>query len=401
MTDDYMTQIAYASNYYENAPEAIYIPSQDQSVIKKNLLDIIKEIITPYTVEVAEAQETQEKLIKNLSLYTNSTEEAIKELDFVRTQVDHLAMEYSQIAAAYADLYKVSLFTEYSEHELHDLFKAIMRAAYHEKLSEEDISDILAHTGELLKNKNFSSNEFNKAIGYKLKIANTWSKATFKSEDDLENHDSADYMDLFANFIFDNLPDVSSEDFNSAYVKANYYENRMYDKNIQQDKYRENVKTVYPFMSKIKNIKIPSSLMRISNLLPWVATALTVAPLIFDWLSTNQSIKQHYQNSNYMESYQDYNKTIKIEHNQKLKGYIEKTINLNGEEFDINPIKSNDVIDILELELEKSNTDGLSNNPIININTPYPGDFRDSVKQIIAETLDDFAQLKGFKKKTV
>ena len=396
-----MTQIAYASNYYENAPEHIYIPSQDEKLIKKNILDWINEIFIPHTVEVAEAQETQEKLIKNLSLYTDSTEEAIKELDFVRTQVDHLAMEYGQIAAAYADLYKISKFTEYSDDELHDLFRAIMLAAYHEKLSEEDIADILSTTGELLKNENFSSKEFNKTIAYKLKIADTWSKSTFDLQSDIKNYNSADYMDLFTHFIFDNLPDAIPKDFNPAYVKANYYENRMFDKKISLEQYRKNIQETYPFMNKIKQIKLPLSLSGISDLLPWAAAAIALIPLILDWLNTNKSIKKHYQNSNSIETFQDYSKVIDIENNKKLEGYIEKTINLNAEEFNVEPIEPDNAIEILELELEKTNKEELSKNSIININPASQLDFTDSVKQIIAETLDDFAQLKGFKKKTV
>ncbi len=401
MKYDYMTQIAYASNYYENAPEHIYIPSQDEKLIKKNILDWINEIFIPHTVEVAEAQETQEKLIKNLSLYTDSTEEAIKELDFVRTQVDHLAMEYGQIAAAYADLYKISKFTEYSDDELHDLFRAIMLAAYHEKLSEEDIADILSTTGELLKNENFSSKEFNKTIAYKLKIADTWSKSTFDLQSDIKNYNSADYMDLFTHFIFDNLPDAIPKDFNPAYVKANYYENRMFDKKISLEQYRKNIQETYPFMNKIKQIKLPLSLSGISDLLPWAAAAIALIPLILDWLNTNKSIKKHYQNSNSIETFQDYSKVIDIENNKKLEGYIEKTINLNAEEFNVEPIEPDNAIEILELELEKTNKEELSKNSIININPASQLDFTDSVKQIIAETLDDFAQLKGFKKKTV
>ena len=89
MSEDFINQLALASTYYEQAPESVYIPSKDQSVIQKNIYDLFKETFIPHSAEVAEAQETQEKLVRNLTIYTGSQDNAIKELDFVRTQVDH------------------------------------------------------------------------------------------------------------------------------------------------------------------------------------------------------------------------------------------------------------------------------------------------------------------------
>ncbi len=418
MTDDYMTQIAYASNYYENAPEAIYIPSQDGKVIKKNFFDWINEIFIPHTVEVAEAQETQEKLIKNLSLYTDSTEEAIKELDFVRTQVDHLAMEYSQIAAAYADLYKLTKSVNYSKDELHNLLISTMLAGFRENLSEEEIARILSQMGEMLQNEYVSLDEFKKTLGYKFKAAANWSKEAPKafnipdaSGDSIFN--SAVFLDMFADYIKDNTEEVKPKDFNSSFVKANYYENRMFDRDIsgEESLYKlttinsgilnylgiqgKDLPKIYSGITKFKNT---AQLLGSSSI---VALGSTWAALAYaNWYESNKRLQQRYNNANDLQY---------IQQAKDLFDTKTEVINLSIDNT-IAPDSYADLENVPEeTELHYIN---LNNNDLINSNIKnteqishiYPifqFDFTDSVKQIIAETLDDFAQLKGFKKKTV
>ena len=235
MSEDFINQLALASTYYEQAPESVYIPSKDQSVIQKNIYDLFKETFIPHSAEVAEAQETQEKLIKNLTIYTGSQEESIKELDFVRTQVDHLAMEYGQIAAAYADLYKLSKSVNFSIDELHNLFMSTMLAARKEDLSEEDIAEILSRMGEMLQNEFVTIDDFKKAIGYKFKAADNWVKEAPKllnmpdaNEETL--FQSSEFLSMFSDYTKEHTPDVTPLEFKPKYVKANYNENRMYDR---------------------------------------------------------------------------------------------------------------------------------------------------------------------------
>ena len=273
MSKDFINQLALASTYYEQAPESVYIPSKDQSVIQKNIYDLFKETFIPHSAEVAEAQETQEKLVRNLTIYTGSKDNAIKELDFVRTQVDHLAMEYGQIAAAYADLYKLSKSVNFSIDELHNLFMSTMLAARKEDLSEEDIAEILSRMGEMLQNEFVTIDDFKKAIGYKFKAADNWVKEAPKllnmpdaNEETL--FQSSEFLSMFSDYTKEHTPDVTPLEFKPKYVKANYYENRMFDKKISLEQYRKNIQETYPFMNKIKQIKLPLSLSGISDLLP-------------------------------------------------------------------------------------------------------------------------------------
>lgn len=415
MSEDFINQLALASTYYEQAPESVYIPSKDQSVIQKNIYDLFKETFIPHSAEVAEAQETQEKLVRNLTIYTGSQDNAIKELDFVRTQVDHLAMEYGQIAAAYADLYKLSKSVNFSIDELHNLFMSTMLAARKEDLSEEDIAEILSRMGEMLQNEFVTIDDFKKAIGYKFKAADNWVKEAPKllnmpdaNEETL--FQSSEFLSMFSDYTKEHTPDVTPLEFKPKYVKANYYENRMYDRDLLSEDFKKTMQVLlglaisyYKHLLKgnitpkvlAKDLLNTTSISRaaLSNIIVSLG-AMGIYAALADWLESNNKIQKHYDNGN-LKYIPKWNDILNQKDTLILEGgviYFDEDIvpdNTPENEFIVPENTRLNMLDIQEDNLQ--NTEN-----IMEIFNPYQSDFEVEVKRILANTIDDFAQLKGF-----
>ena len=415
MSEDFINQLALASTYYEQAPESVYIPSKDQSVIQKNIYDLFKETFIPHSAEVAEAQETQEKLVRNLTIYTGSQDNAIKELDFVRTQVDHLAMEYGQIAAAYADLYKLSKSVNFSIDELHNLFMSTMLAARREDLSEEDIAEILSRMGEMLQNEFVTIDDFKKAIGYKFKAADNWVKEAPKllnmpdaNEETL--FQSSEFLSMFSDYTKEHTPDVTPLEFKPKYVKANYYENRMYDRDLLSEDFKKTMQVLlglaisyYKHLLKgnitpkvlAKDLLNTTSISRaaLSNIIVSLG-AMGIYAALADWLESNNKIQKHYDNGN-LKYIPKWNDILNQKDTLILEGgviYFDEDIvpdNTPENEFIVPENTRLNMLDIQEDNLQ--NTEN-----IMEIFNPYQSDFEVEVKRILANTIDDFAQLKGF-----
>ena len=415
MSEDFINQLALASTYYEQAPESVYIPSKDQSVIQKNIYDLFKETFIPHSAEVAEAQETQEKLVRNLTIYTGSQDNAIKELDFVRTQVDHLAMEYGQIAAAYADLYKLSKSVNFSIDELHNLFMSTMLAARKEDLSEEDIAEILSRMGEMLQNEFVTIDDFKKAIGYKFKAADNWVKEAPKllnmpdaNEETL--FQSSEFLSMFSDYTKEHTPDVTPLEFKPKYVKANYYENRMYDRDLLSEDFKKTMQVLlglaisyYKHLLKgnitpkvlAKDLLNTTSISRaaLSNIIVSLG-AMGIYAALADWLESNNKIQKHYDNGN-LKYIPKWNDILNQKDTLILEGgviYFDEDIvpdNTPENEFIVPENTRLNMLDIQEDNLQ--NTEN-----IMEIFNPYQSDFEVAVKRILANTIDDFAQLKGF-----
>ncbi len=415
MSEDFINQLALASTYYEQAPESVYIPSKDQSVIQKNIYDLFKETFIPHSAEVAEAQETQEKLVRNLTIYTGSQDNAIKELDFVRTQVDHLAMEYGQIAAAYADLYKLSKSVNFSIDELHNLFMSTMLAARKEDLSEEDIAEILSRMGEMLQNEFVTIDDFKKAIGYKFKAADNWVKEAPKllnmpdaNEETL--FQSSEFLSMFSDYTKEHTPDVTPLEFKPKYVKANYYENRMYDRDLLSEDFKKTMQVLlglaisyYKHLLKgnitpkvlAKDLLNTTSISRaaLSNIIVSLG-AMGIYAALADWLESNNKIQKHYDNGN-LKYIPKWNDILNQKDTLILEGgviYFDEDIvpdNTPENEFIVPENTRLNMLDIQEDNLQ--NTEN-----IMEIFNPYQSDLEVEVKRILANTIDDFAQLKGF-----
>lgn len=415
MSEDFINQLALASTYYEQAPESVYIPSKDQSVIQKNIYDLFKETFIPHSAEVAEAQETQEKLVRNLTIYTGSQDNAIKELDFVRTQVDHLAMEYGQIAAAYADLYKLSKSVNFSIDELHNLFMSTMLAARKEDLSEEDIAEILSRMGEMLQNEFVTIDDFKKAIGYKFKAADNWVKEAPKllnmpdaNEETL--FQSSEFLSMFSDYTKEHTPDVTPLEFKPKYVKANYNENRMYDRDLLGEDFKKTMQVLlglaisyYKHLLKgnitpkvlAKDLLNTTSISRaaLSNIIVSLG-AMGIYAALADWLESNNKIQKHYDNGN-LKYIPKWNDILNQKDTLILEGgviYFDEDIvpdNTPENEFIVPENTRLNMLDIQEDNLQ--NTEN-----IMEIFNPYQSDFEVAVKRILANTIDDFAQLKGF-----
>ena len=415
MSEDFINQLALASTYYEQAPESVYIPSKDQSVIQKNIYDLFKETFIPHSAEVAEAQETQEKLVRNLTIYTGSQDNAIKELDFVRTQVDHLAMEYGQIAAAYADLYKLSKSVNFSIDELHNLFISTMLAARKEDLSEEDIAEILSRMGEMLQNEFVTIDDFKKAIGYKFKAADNWVKEAPKllnmsdaNEETL--FQSSEFLSMFSDYTKEHTPDVTPLEFKPKYVKANYYENRMYDRDLLSEDFKKTMQVLlgiaisyYKHLLKgnitpkvlAKDLLNTTSISRaaLSNIIVSLG-AMGIYAALADWLESNNKIQKHYDNGN-LKYIPKWNDILNQKDTLILEGgviYFDEDIvpdNTPENEFIVPENTRLNMLDIQEDNLQ--NTEN-----IMEIFNPYQSDFEVEVKRILANTIDDFAQLRGF-----
>lgn len=417
MSEDFINQLALASTYYEQASESVYIPSKDQSVIQKNIYDLFKETFIPHSAEVAEAQETQEKLVRNLTIYTGSKDNAIKELDFVRTQVDHLAMEYGQIAAAYADLYKLSKSVNFSIDELHNLFMSTMLAARKEDLSEEDIAEILSRMGEMLQNEFVTIDDFKKAIGYKFKAADNWVKEAPKllnmpdaNEETL--FQSSEFLSMFSDYTKEHTPDVTPLEFKPKYVKANYNENRMYDRDLLGEEALEALLATYSFFAgwftfnrgnlgdfyrNIKNIKNIKSLLKGATLSAIITTLIEVA--VGDSIETYKKIQQHYDNGGLIK----YNPKWRDILNGGNTPILDGGITLDAPYLDENDIEDSPenqyvVPDNTRLNLLniRGNNDIDMANSISGVHDFYKPDLEVEVKRILANTIDDFVQLKGF-----
>lgn len=417
MSEDFINQLALASTYYEQAAESVYIPSKDQSVIQKNIYDLFKETFIPHSAEVAEAQETQEKLVRNLTIYTGSQDNAIKELDFVRTQVEHLAMEYGQIAAAYADLYKLSKSVNFSIDELHNLFMSTMLAARKEDLSEEDIAEILSRMGEMLQNEFVTIDDFKKAIGYKFKAADNWVKEAPKllnmpdaNEETL--FQSSEFLSMFSDYTKEHTPDVTPLEFKPKYVKTNYYENRMYDRDLLGEEALEALLATYSFFAgwftfnggnlgdfyrNIKNIKNIKSLLKGATLSAIITTLIEVA--VGDSIETYKKIQQHYDNGGLIK----YNPKWRDILNGGNTPILDGGITLDAPYLDENDIEDSPenqyvVPDNTRLNLLniRGNNDIDMANSISGVHDFYKPDLEVEVKRILANTIDDFVQLRGF-----
>lgn len=421
MHDDNIYNFVTVSEFYENAPDDIYIPSQDKQLIKKNLLEYAEEIFMPKPEEVLEAQETQEKLVNNLALYTGTVEDAIKELDFVRTQVDHLAMEYGQIANEYVDLYKKAQETNFSVEELHNLFISTMNAAFRENLSEEDIAEILEQMGNMLLNKYVTLDEFNKAIGYKFKAADSWLQEftkiyNIKNIDNISIFDSREFLSKFSDYMHKNTPEVTRKDFNPDYVKANYAENRMYDRDSLGEKAEEYLKitsgilaAIYERMNKgnitpeiyMKDIiSLKSFPKAVSASALGAAIGLYVTAALGNWLETNEKINKRYQNGvdyqyipnlhNYFDDENVKKFYLHAEENRNLKELTPKYEENRNTPID-NYTQNTNFSTTLSPELSE-NLPEISQN----VYQYFQTDISEQVKQTLVNLFDDFAQLKGF-----
>ncbi len=203
------------------------MPSLPNKRMNERLFTVLNDWVGSYTMETLQAKSIQDDLSEKLSQnMQDDLQQAEKELNYVRYLVDTYSKKYELIAAAYVNAFEKIAYAQKDPQDLRYAFKAIMKSSVEQKLTEEDIAEILNAYGSGILKGQISREDFDSQIGYHFKNSNALT---------IFNADNDSYpADLLTDF-FSSINKNTDEPLNSDIDRDTAYVNFMHNRDFDRD----------------------------------------------------------------------------------------------------------------------------------------------------------------------
>ena len=202
------------------------MPSLPNKRMNERLFTVLNDWVGSYTMETLQAKSIQDDLSEKLSQnMQDDLQQAEKELNYVRYLVDTYSKKYELIAAAYVNAFEKIAYAQKDPQDLRYAFKAIMKSSVEQKLTEEDIAEILNAYGSGILKGQISREDFDSQIGYHFKNSNALT--IFNADNDSY---PADFLTDFFNSINKNTDEPLNSDIDRDTAYVNFMHNRDFDR---------------------------------------------------------------------------------------------------------------------------------------------------------------------------
>lgn len=366
-----------------------------------------------------EAEMFMREEINFLQQYTKTKRRAQKELDFIRVQADKFGFNFVPFAASYAnEFYPAAKDNDLNQETIHNLLIAITEYAAAKRANSEMLSKLIADIANLMKTGTYPENS---SLEGSLLNIDDEIKETLSRNEKITSRDK--FYENFANLLHYKYRQQALDNIDPVIAKINRVENKKFDHDSMLKALRNifnislSVEGIIGFFANffrdprvllkrfLKTVSLPSILL-------WIQTTLT------DISFAENKKKERYKNGYYMyDKYQGEREFFTPEEQDKLYGVIKKYNpgpylfwrKAPSNPYEIPPDYENNRNNLLNMENNNSlqNEENLSVamqdteqsvNAEIKNNTV---DISSEVKRILADTIDDFVQLRGFKKNKI
>ncbi len=366
-----------------------------------------------------EAEMFMQEEINFLQQYTKTKRRAQKELDFVRLQADKFGFQFSPLAASYAnEFYPAAKDNELNQETIHNLLIAITEYAAAKRANSEMLSELLSDIADLM---NTGSYPENSSLLDSLINIDDEIKETLSRNEKINSKDK--FYQNFANLLHYKYRQQALDNIDPVIAKINRVENEKFDHNSMLKAFCnmfgislgfEGIIGIFTSFFRNPEILLKRFFKKVSlpSILLWIETTL------IDIFLAKDKKKARYKNGYYMyDKYQGEREFFTPEEQDKLYGEIKKynpgphlfwrkapsnpyeipPTNIETEDDLLNFENKNDRQNDITLsssmqEIEPTLNTDVKNNTI---------DISTEVKRILANTIDDFVQLKGFKKNKI
>ena len=361
-----------------------------------------------------EAEMFMREEINFLQEYTKTKRRAQKELDFIRVQADKFGFNFVPFAASYAnEFYPAAKDNDLNQETIHNLLIAITEYAAAKRANSEMLSKLIADIANLMKTGTYPENS---SLEGSLLNIDDEIKETLSRNEKITSRDK--FYENFANLLHYKYRQQALDNIDPVIAKINRVENKKFDHDSMLKAFRNifgislSVEGIIGFFASffrdpkvllkrfLKTVSLPSILL-------WIQTTLT------DISFAENKKKERYKNGYYMyDKYQGEREFFTPEEQDKLYGVIKKYNpgpylfwrKAPSNPYEIPPDYENNTNNLLNMENNNSlqNEENLSVamqdteqsvNAEIKNNTV---DISSEVKRILADTIDDFVQLRGF-----
>ena len=361
-----------------------------------------------------EAEMFMQEEINFLQQYTKTKRRAQKELDFIRVQADKFGFNFVPFAASYAnEFYPAAKDNKLNQETIHNLLIAITEYAAAKRANSEMLSKLIADIADLMKTGTYPENS---SLEGSLLNIDDEIKETLSRNEKITSRDK--FYENFANLLHYKYRQQALDNIDPVIAKINRVENKKFDHDSMLKAFRNifgislSVEGIIGFFASffrdpkvllkrfLKTVSLPSILL-------WIQTTLT------DISFAENKKKERYKNGYYMyDKYQGEREFFTPEEQDKLYGVIKKYNpgpylfwrKAPSNPYEIPPDYENNRNNLLNMENNNSlqNEENLSVamqdteqsvNAEIKNNTV---DISSEVKRILADTIDDFVQLRGF-----
>ena len=366
-----------------------------------------------------EAEMFMQEEINFLQQYTKTKRRAQKELDFVRLQADKFGFQFSPLAASYAnEFYPAAKDNDLNQETIHNLLIAITEYAAAKRANSEMLSELLSDIADVM---NTGSYPENSSLEDSLINIDDEIKETLSRNEKINSKDKF-YQNL-ANLLHYKYRQQALDNIDPVIAKINRVENEKFDHNSMLKAFCnmfgislgfEGIIGIFTSFFRNPEILLKRFFKKVSlpSILLWIETTL------IDIFLAKDKKKARYKNGYYMyDKYQGEREFFTPEEQDKLYGEIKKynpgphlfwrkapsnpyeipPTNIETEDDLLNFENKNDRQNDITLsssmqEIEPTLNTDVKNNTI---------DISTEVKRILANTIDDFVQLKGFKKNKI
>ena len=367
-----------------------------------------------------EAEMFMREEINFLQQYTKTKRRAQKELDFIRVQADKFGFNFVPFAASYAnEFYPAAKDNDLNQETIHNLLIAITEYAAAKRANSEMLSKLIADIANLMKTGTYPENS---SLEGSLLNIDDEIKETLSRNEKITSRDK--FYENFANLLHYKYRQQALDNIDPVIAKINRVENEKFDHDSMLKAFRN----MFGYTLKFEALggvlsaffENPITFLQ-KEILKRIALPSIILGAHTTWDDINSARKkrkERYKNGYYMyDKYQGEREFFTPEEQDKLYGVIKKYNpgpylfwrNAPSNPYEIPPDYENNRNNLLNMENNNSlqNEENLSVamqdteqsvNAEIKNNTV---DISSEVKRILADTIDDFVQLRGFKKNKI
>ena len=366
-----------------------------------------------------EAEMFMQEEINFLQQYTKTKRRAQKELDFVRLQADKFGFQFSPLAASYAnEFYPAAKDNDLNQETIHNLLIAITEYAAAKRANSEMLSELLSDIADVM---NTGSYPENSSLEDSLINIDDEIKETLSRNEKINSKDK--FYQNFANLLHYKYRQQALDNIDPVIAKINRVENEKFDHNSMLKAFCnmfgislgfEGIIGIFTSFFRNPEVLLKRFFKKVSlpSILLWIETTL------IDIFLAKDKKKARYKNGYYMyDKYQGEREFFTPEEQDKLYGEIKKynpgphlfwrKAPSNPYEIPPTNIETEDELLNFENKNDRQNDITLSSSmqeiePTLNTDVKNNTiDISTEVKRILANTIDDFVQLKGFKKNKI
>ena len=352
-----------------------------------------------------------------LKHYTKTKMKAQKELDFIRKQADKLGFRFQPIASSYAyEFYPAAQDAGLNQKTIHNLLIGISEFAAAQNASSEMLSELLSEIADLLQYGTTPNDVSLKTSEMNIN----------KEIQELVQRGGANkkFYENFAGLLHFKYGNSAIENIDQEIANRNRMANRVFDHNVNLKGISNLLIGSLSISSAISSIvgiftKPKTYLKRfLGNRILQILLGLGISSYLLDKYTSNETRNKRYDNGNFtFDKFQADENIFTPEEQDKIYGRIEMFRPYSNLQWKQGPPEG-----AIQLEYDtnlnyKLNYNNENQSPLISTiteqtsfseienesedtnKTKYPDTFENDVKEIVANVFDDFAQLKGFKKR--